>query len=103
MISISIDPEFDTSDRLFEYWKSYGSNPGWTYLTGDYDDIDRLRHAMGVYDLDPVIDADRSQHAGLLTIGNDRIDRWTALPALMDVAGLVETIERVTREGSRGR
>jgi protein SCO1/2 len=98
MISISIDPEVDTPEQLMGYWQSFGSNPGWLYLTGAYDEIDLLRREMGVYDLDPVVDADRSQHAGLLTIGNDRTDRWTALPALMDVNGLVETIGRVTRD-----
>ena len=67
MLSITLDPEVDDPARLKHYWELLGSKPGWLFLTGDYDDIDRLRHELGVYDLDPVIDADRTQHAGIVT------------------------------------
>ena len=103
MLSVSIDPEHDTPEALNRYWERYGSKPGWIYLTGDYDEIDELRRSMGVYDLDPVIDADRTQHAGLITFGNDRTNRWSALPALMDVPGIAETILRITRDNNRNR
>ena len=103
MLSISIDPEVDTAQKLHEYWRTFGSRPGWLYLTGDYDEIDYLRRQMGVYDLDPVIDADRTQHSGIITFGNDKIDRWSALPALMDARGIVETIVRTTQGRKRFR
>ncbi len=98
MLSVSIDPENDTPEVLHDYWETFGSKPGWLFLTGDYDEIDVLRRSMGVYDLDPVLDADKSQHAGLITFGNDRTDRWAALPALMDAPGLAETVLRITRD-----
>lgn len=102
MLSISIDPEHDTPEVLEEYWERFGAKPGWLFLTGDFDEIERLRHSMGVYDLDPEVDADRTQHAGLVTFGNDAIDRWAALPALMDAAGLVRTVRRITAASNRG-
>ena len=103
MLSVSIDPEQDTPEVLKRYWETFGSKPGWYYLTGDYDEIDALRRSLGVYDLDPIIDADKTQHAGLITFGNDRTNRWSALPALMDARGIVETIRRITRDGERRR
>ncbi len=103
MLSISIEPHIDTPDILKRYWKAFGSKPGWLYLTGDYDEIDALRHSLGVYDLDPVIDADKTQHSGIITFGNDRTNRWAALPALMDPAGMVETILRITRDAGAVR
>ncbi len=96
MLSISIDPKVDTPERLKRYWKAFGSKPGWLFLTGDYDEIDRLRRELGVYDLDPVIDADKTQHSGIITIGNDRTNRWTALPILMHTKRLAATILRNT-------
>ena len=96
MLSLSIDPEVDTPERLMRYWEVFGSKPGWLFLTGDYDEIDRLRHELGVYDLDPVIDADKTQHSGIITIGNDRTNRWTALPILMQVRQLAGTVLRTT-------
>jgi len=99
MLSLSIDPVADTPDRLKRYWEAFGSKPGWLYLTGRPGDIDRLRHELGAYDLDPAIDADPTQHAGFVIVGNDRTDRWTALPLHMHTPQLVETILRLARDG----
>ncbi len=96
MLSLSIDPVVDTPERLERYWEVFGSKPGWLFLTGDYDEIDQLRHELGVYDLDPVLDADKTQHSGILTFGNDRTNRWTALPILMEIRQLAGTILRIT-------
>ena len=96
MLSISIDPEVDSPERLKRYWELFGSKPGWLFLTGDYDEIDQLRHELGVYDLDPVIDADKTQHGGIVTFGNDRTNRWSALPALMHRRLLAKTILQIT-------
>ena len=82
----------------FSIERNGGEKDGWLYLTGAYDDIDRVRRSLGVYDLDPVIDADKSEHSGLITFGNDRTDRWAALPALMNSHEIVETVLRITRD-----
>ena len=102
MLSISIDPEVDTPDALMRYTVIFdGPKPGWLFLTGDYAEIDRLRRSLGVYDLDPVVDADKTQHSGILTFGNDRTNQWAALPAMMDSKGLARTILRITRDPKR--
>ena len=102
MLSISIDPERDTPEVLHGYAKGYGGpQPGWLYLTGDYDEITTLRRQLGVYDLDPVVDADKTSHSGLLTFGNDETDRWSALPALTEPDEIVRTMRRITRKTSR--
>ncbi len=92
MLSISIDAEVDDPARLKRYWEVFGSKPGWLFLTGDYDEIERLRRQLGAYDLDPVIDADKTQHAGIVTFGNDRTDRWSALPVFMHRRLLAKTV-----------
>jgi protein SCO1/2 len=96
ILSISIDPEVDKPEKLHAYWKAFGSKPGWIFLTGDYGAIDRLRHELGVYDPDPIVDADKTQHAGIATFGNDRTDRWSALPVLTDLQDLARTVRRFT-------
>ena len=105
MLSISLEGKDDTPEDLQRYIKRYGGpRSGWLYLTGDYDDIEALRYSLGVYDLDPVIDADRESHAGIITFGNDRMNRWAALPALMSSRGIARTISRITRDSaSAGR
>ncbi|MEE8556480.1 MAG: SCO family protein [Myxococcota bacterium] len=99
MLSISLDPDTDTPELLKRYWEIFGARKGWIYLRGDYDEVDLLRHQLGVYDPDPVIDADITQHSGIITFGNDRTDRWGALPALMKSDEIVETIYRFTETG----
>ena len=98
LLSISIDSEVDDPEALRGYIeRNGGEKKGWLYLTGDYDEIDGLRRSLGVYDLDPMIDADKTQHSGLITFGNDRTDRWAALPALMNSEEIFETVVRLTR------
>ncbi len=99
MLSLSIDPVADTPERLNAYWQAFGAKPGWLFLTGKPADIDRLRHQLGAYDLDPTVDADPTQHSGEITVGNDRTDRWTALPLLMSRPQLLATILRMSRDG----
>ncbi len=46
VLSISIDPEYDTPDRLREYAEHFPPNPHWRLLTGSRDDIDRVLKAF---------------------------------------------------------
>ncbi len=97
MLSLSIDPVADTPERLKQYWEAFGAKPGWLFLTGKPAEVDRLRRELGAYDLDPLIDANPTQHAGFITVGNDRTNRWAALPLLMHRPQLVGTILRMSR------
>lgn len=80
MYSVSIKPEEDTPELLGKYAESVGAKQGWYFLTGDADDIERIRRGLGAVELDPAVDADKSQHIGMLRFGNDRLDRWAACP-----------------------
>ena len=99
-LSITLDAPWDTVERMAGYAKSYqieneAGLPRWLFLSGKYAETERLRRSMGVYDLDPVVDADKTQHSGIVTFGNDRTDRWAALPSEMDAAQIVEAMIRV--------
>lgn len=95
LLSISIDPVGDTPAHLKGYWEAFGARPGWLFLAGRPHEVERLRRDLGLYDLDPRIDADITQHSGIVTIGNDRANRWVAVPALMHAGQLASTILRV--------
>jgi protein SCO1/2 len=94
MISISLDPERDNPEVLRRYARRFGAGPGWVFLTGKKTEIEDLRYRLGVYDLDPKIDADITQHSGLLTYGNEPTGRWGALPALLKPRNLAEAVLR---------
>jgi protein SCO1/2 len=95
MVSISLQPERDTPDRLASYARTYGAGPGWLFLTGRKDDIELLRHRLGFVDIDPVVDADPEQHLGTVRIANEPMHRWAMSPALLNPAALVRAVDRV--------
>ena len=95
MLSISLEPDQDTPAALRAYAARHKVKPGWTFLTGKKEDIERLRRKLGVYDPDPVVDQDKTQHAGLLVMGNEPTGRWLVQPALLAPADLVWTLHRV--------
>ena len=94
LLSISLDPAHDTPEVLRGYAEAHGVGPGWTFLTGSYEDVELLRHRLGVYDRDPVVDADRTQHAGLVVLGNEPAGRWTVVSALAHPVRIRQAIER---------
>lgn len=49
LISITIDPEQDTPERLTEYAKKYGAGPNWQFFTGDKTTIIALQKAFDAY------------------------------------------------------
>lgn len=108
-ISLTLDPEVDSSVELRDYmqrWKIEDSEPGqpeWYYCTGKYEELEELRRSLGLYELDPIIDADRTQHAAILTFGNDRTNRWAALPVGSDMQDIVDTMTRIAGNTERQR
>jgi protein SCO1/2 len=49
MVSISIDPEYDTPGRLAEYAEARGAGEPWTFLTGDLASIRLTQTAFDAY------------------------------------------------------
>jgi protein SCO1/2 len=49
LVSISIDPEYDTPKIMKEYLKRYQAKPGWDFFTGSRQDIDSVMKAFDAY------------------------------------------------------
>lgn len=49
MVSVSIDPEHDTPERLTRYAQTYKAEDNWRFLTGTLDDSVALQRAFNVY------------------------------------------------------
>ena len=81
MYSITLTPEKDSPEVLREYAQRFGVKPGWLFLTGKPKDIELLRRNLGFTNSDPVRDADKTQHLGLLRLGNEPYDWWAACPS----------------------
>lgn len=74
LYSISIDPETDTPEVLADYVQRFGIGEGWTFLTGDRDEIITLRKKLGLF-IEEIQD-DPTDHNLSLIIGNQRTGQW---------------------------
>ena len=88
-ISISVDPLTDTPERLKAWGAKFKAGNGWTFVTGNKEEIDRLLDALGASV------ARREDHTPSVIIGNDSKSVWTrtyglARPSLM--VGLIENV-----------
>jgi cytochrome oxidase Cu insertion factor (SCO1/SenC/PrrC family)/cytochrome c2 len=70
IISMTVDPENDTPERLKEYSKAFGTGPGWTFVTGKPEDVRAINAKLG----------DRSKkladHRNEIVVGNDATGQW---------------------------
>lgn len=102
-LSFSLDAEEDTPETLNEFARDNDVGPGWFFLTGQKADIELLRRKLGAYELDPAVDADRSQHTGVVILGNEPKGRWQAISALSHPVRIRQAIERTLLPPSQWR
>lgn len=89
LISVSIDPGTDTPERLKAWAAKFGARPGWTLVTGNGEDIERLLKALGVYSGLP------DRHTPVVLVGDDASHQWTRAYGLAPPEKLAELIGRV--------
>jgi protein SCO1/2 len=88
MVSISVDPEFDTPAEMKKYMKRVRAKQGWDFLTGSRKDIDRVLKAFNVYTLD------KMKHPPVILIKPARDPRWVRLYGLFGTKELLVEYER---------
>jgi cytochrome oxidase Cu insertion factor (SCO1/SenC/PrrC family) len=100
-ISISVDPLTDTPERLKAWGAKFKAGPGWTFVTGAKQEMDKLLYALGASV------SRREDHTPSVIIGNDVKGVWTRTYGLAKtslMAGLIQDViegkvdESVTKE-----
>jgi len=89
LITISVDPTTDTPEKLLVYAAKFKAEPGWTFVTGEKSEIDRLLKALGF------AVADKNDHSPMILIGNDAAGYWTKAYGLSSPTSLVKMISEV--------
>ena len=93
LIAISADPETDTPKRLKAWGTQFGAKPGWTLITGDKSEIDKLAQAL------TGAPASKGEHAPVVFIGSDGKGTWVRTYGLAGPATFTKLIE----DASNGR
>jgi protein SCO1 len=91
LVSISIDPENDTPKVMKEYLRRYRAKPGWDFLTGTREDIDRVMRAFDAYI------PDKMSHFALNLIRSPKDGTWVRLNGLMSTAEFMREFQQVSR------
>ena len=85
-ISISVDPLTDTPERLKAWGAKFKAGDGWTFVTGEKQEIDRLLNALGA------AVSKREDHTPVMLIGNDSTGVWTRTYGLAKTSQIVGLI-----------
>jgi cytochrome oxidase Cu insertion factor (SCO1/SenC/PrrC family) len=92
-ISISVDPEHDTPERLKEFARKHrATHAGWTFLTGGKKEVDQVIARLGQYVETP------DGHSTLFIAGNERRKHWAKLPPDASVPAIAERVRLLARE-----
>ena len=88
-ISISVDPLTDTPERLKAWGAKFHAGAGWTFVTGNKEEMDKLLAALGASV------SRREDHTPSVIVGNDSKNIWTRTYGLAKPSLMVELIESV--------
>ena len=83
LISISIDPEYDTPEVMTDYLEKYQAKPGWQFLTGSRADIDKVMRAFDAYV------PNKMSHYPITFLHAPGADHWVRIYGLIGTADLL--------------
>ena len=101
MYSLTLDPEHDTPRALSAFADKHGAQPGWLFLTGQPDVLERLRGRLFFH---IVSGGGGHQHTsaqvpdcsrGLIRYGNEAVGLWGAVPVKTEPEWIVERLSWV--------
>ncbi len=86
-VSVSIDPIPDTPEKLKQYAQAFAITSGWTFLTGNPEDIDLIRYKLGERSGNVIV-----QHKNEVLLYNDKTGEWARDSGFSDHTTLVAAI-----------
>jgi len=90
LISLTVDPATDTSERLKAYAASFASPAaGWLWLTGEKPQVDRVLTGLGAYA------ADFTRHSGAVLVGDARSGDWMRFYGIPNPTDIVERVDQL--------
>ena len=82
-VSMTVDPENDTPEKLKEFSSAFHIGPGWQFLTGKPDDIRAINFKLGNKSLS------LSDHRNEVVLGNDSTGEWARNTVFGDLDRLI--------------
>lgn len=92
ILSISVDPERDTPERLATFADSFGAKPGWYLLSGKPDNVQLALTKLGQY-----VDVP-DNHQSVMIMGNESTGLWKKAMGLAPAEELIAVLESVLED-----
>jgi len=92
LVSVSIDPEFDSPPVLRKYADTWKASDDWSFLTGDLDDVNNLLRSFHAYY------GDKMNHKPLYLMKAPGQDQWVRIEGLARGSDLVAEYRQLIEE-----
>ena len=89
LISITIDPEYDTPAVMKDYLRRFRAKPGWDFLTGSRENIDRVMRAFDAYV------PNKMAHYPLTLLKAPNTDQWVRIYGMVGMSVLMEEYRKI--------
>lgn len=97
IVSITVDPQRDTPEKVKEYAGAFRAGPGWLFLTGKPENVNWVNYRLGQYLEDP------ARHLGTYLIGNLRTGLWVKVSPTAEAEDLVRQLEAAMKDAPATR
>jgi protein SCO1/2 len=94
MVSISIDPEFDTPQRIADYAKKYNATPQWQHYTGTLAASISMQKAFDVYR------GDKMNHFPVTFMRAAPGKPWVRIDGLITPSELMQEYRRLVKDNA---
>jgi protein SCO1/2 len=92
LISITVDPENDTPERLKALGETFGARPGWYFLTGEKANVE-----FALYKLGQRVE-NKEGHQSILLIGNEPTGLWKKAFGLSQAEAIIQIVDSVLND-----
>jgi cytochrome oxidase Cu insertion factor (SCO1/SenC/PrrC family) len=93
MVSVTVDPARDTPAKLKAYARKWKARPGWVWLTGSKDVVDRVLKGMGAYT------PSFTDHPPMVLVGDGRTGAWTRFNGFPNQGLILSRVDEITAAG----
>jgi protein SCO1/2 len=89
LLSITVDPETDTPERLRAYAQQMKAKPGWLFLTGAKENVNFALGKLGLYT------EEKQGHLTMFIIGNEPTGLWKKTQGTASADDLIRIVQTV--------
>lgn len=92
ILSISVDPDNDTPQKMLAFSEAFRSRPGWYFLTGEKENVSAALKKLGQYVDDP------EAHQNIMMMGNEPTGLWKKAMGMAEAEELIAILESVMED-----